>query len=210
MSEEAKHQKSQILAGATKLLTRYGIQALSFEAVAKETGLSRQLIRYYFKDLDSLVVALCDFCANTYRDLLVAGIVNIGEVERLDFFLDFFFGLAEGSPMPDNLEAYDSLLAYAVGSSAVQDRMCDQYRTLGHVIIHELAISYPELDGHACEELAYVFVSLMHAHWSFVATLKYAPDHGRLTRDAIDRLIASYVAEEERSKVIETPWARDS
>lgn len=208
-TDAAQDKKTQILRATTSLIKKEGLQALSFEAVAAEAGLSRQLVRYYFSDLDTLIVALCDHFGNGYREILVSGIVEVSQVKRLDFFLDFFFNLADGHPMPDNLEAYDSLLAYAVGSDALRTRLCDQYKTLGQVIIHELAIAHPELDGHACEELSFLFVSMMHAHWSFVASLGYAPDHGRLTRRAIDRLIQSYIADGTHVPQIARPWARE-
>ncbi|WP_195819442.1 TetR/AcrR family transcriptional regulator [Roseobacter sp. MH60115] len=203
-------KKLQILQAATNLIKTKGLQALSFEAVSTEAGLSRQLVRYYYSDLDMLIVALCDHLGNGYREILVAGIVEVSQVQRLGFFLDFFFDLADDHPMPDNLEVYDSLLAYAVGSDTLKNRLCDQYKTLGQVIVHELAIAHPELDGHACEELSYLFVSMMHAHWSYVASLGYARAHSRLTRNAIDRLIASYVNDASRVPVIERPWSRDA
>ena len=86
-------RKTQILKATTKILNTGGLQALSFEGVAKESGLSRQLIRYYFKDIDALMVALCDYLGNVYREMLVAGIVEVRQVERLRFFLDFLFDL---------------------------------------------------------------------------------------------------------------------
>ncbi|PTX57741.1 TetR family transcriptional regulator [Litoreibacter ponti] len=208
-NESKSDKKIQILNAASDLLKHHGVQALSFENVAAEADLSRQLVRYYFSDLDALIVELCDFLAAGYRDSLVAGIVNIGEVERLKFFLDFFFDLAEGHPMPRNLEVYDSLVAYSVGSQALKDRMCSQYNVLGQVMIHELAIAHPELDSAACEELSFLFVSMMHSHWSFVASLGYSRDHSRLTRAAMDRLIASYLDNPTFERVMEKPWSRD-
>lgn len=205
----ARDKKTQILIAATDLIRDHGIQAVSFERIAKQAGLSRQLLRYYFTDLDQLIVELCDFLANRYRDLLVSGIVNIGQVERLDFFLDFFFDLAEGHPMPEDLEVYDSFLAYAVGSELMKERLRGQYLTLGQVIVHELAIAHPELDGRQCEELSFLFVSMMHAHWSFVATLGYSREHSRLTRRAIDRLIESYLRDPAPVDALGKPWAVD-
>ena len=202
-------KKAQILTAASELLRRQGIQALSFENVAQEADLSRQLVRYYFQDLDALICELCDFLAKGYRDSLIAGVVTVGQVERLDFFLDFFFDLAADHRMPANLEVYDSLVAYSVGSKALKDRMCGQYGVLGQVMVHELAIAHPELDKAACEELSFLFVSMMHSHWSFVASLGYSRAHSLLTRRAMDRLIASYVAEAEFNPVMAKPWSRD-
>lgn len=124
-------KKAQILDAAARVLSTRGLQALSFENVAHEAGLSRQLLRYYFADVDALIVDLCDYLAGIYRELLVSGIVNVAQVARLDFFLDFFFDLAEGHPMPIDLSAYDAMVAYSVGSEAMRDRMCNQYQVLG-------------------------------------------------------------------------------
>lgn len=205
----SQDKKSQILDATTNLLKNNGLQALSFNAVAKEAGLSRQLVRYYYSELDDLIVDLCAHLGNSYREALVAGILEVAQVERLKFFLDYFFDLSDAHPMPDNLEAYDSLVAYAVGSDALKGRLCDQYKTLGTVITHELAITHPELSGHDCEELSYLFVSMMHAHWSFVATLGYSREHSQLTRRAIDRLIQSYLSSPTTAPTISQPWLRN-
>lgn len=206
--DQAPKRKAEILAAAARLLSTKGLQAFSFENIAHEASLSRQLVRYYYPDLDGLIVELCDHLGNTYLEILVKGIVDIGTVERLKFFLDFFFDLADEHPMPGNLEAYDAMVAYSVGSDRLRDRMCDQYRTLGQVIVHELAIAHPQLSMAAREELSFVFVSMMHAHWSFVASLGYSRDHGRLIRNAIDRLIQSYIDAPAERRPVEEPWSR--
>ena len=191
---ETADRRTEILNAVTRVLTSRGLQALSFEAVASEAGLSRQLVRYYYPTLDELMVALCDQYSVVYRDILTSGVVDAGSVERLEFFLDFFFGLSKLRDLPDHLEAYDALVAYSVGSKPLRDRLCDQYRTLGQVMIHELAIAHPDLSNTACEELSYIFVSMMHTHWSFVASLGHTPDHGRLAREAFDRVVDAYRA----------------
>lgn len=202
-------KRTRILIAVAELIRDHGIQAISFERIAKQAGLSRQLLRYYFTEQDQIIVDLCDFLANRYRERLVAGIVDLGQKQRLNFFLDFFFDLAEGHPMPDDLEVYDSFVAYAVGSRTMKERLCGQYLTLGQVVGHELAIAHPELSGRLCEELSFLFVSMMHAHWSFVATLGYSREHSRLTRRAIDRLIHSYIADRTPVSDLSAPWARD-
>lgn len=206
---EAGNKKTQILAGATRLLRLRGLPSFSFDAVANEAGLSRQLVRYYYSNLDDLIVDLCDHLAMAYQEALVAGIMKLSQVERLDFFLDYFFGVSDDHPMPDNLEVYDAFFAYAVGSEHLRDRLCESYKTLGQVIRHELAIARPELDARACEELSFLFVSMMHAHWSFVATLGYSRKHNGITRRAFDRLINSYAGEEPAEATTFKPWTRE-
>ena len=204
----APDKRTAILQAATRVLTERGLSVLSFETVAEQAGLSRQLVRYYYADLEALMVDLCDHLGAGYREILIHGVVNLGQVERLNFFLDFFFDLADSHRMPNNLEAYDALLAYAVGSAPFRDRLCLQYKTLGDVMTHELQIAHPQLTGAACEELSFLFVSMMHAHWSFVATLRHSRDHNRLARKAMDRLIQSYLDEAAHEAVMEKPWAR--
>ena len=207
-SGDAADKKTRILGATTRLLMSQGLQAFSFDAVASEAGLSRQLVRYYYSSLDALIVDLLDHHTMAYQEALIAGIVNLGQVERLGFFLDYFFGVSD-DPMPDNLEVYDAFLAYAVGSEPLRDRLCETYKTLGQVVVHELSIAHPQLDARACEELSFLFVSMMHAHWSFVATLGFSAKHNKFARKAFDRLIASYVREgpDYASKV--RPWTRE-
>lgn len=207
-SEERRRKKVLILDAAMRLLGERGLQALSFEAVATEAGLSRQLIRYYYPGSDELMVELCDHMGQIYQDALVKGIVKVGQVERLDFFLDFFFGVSEVEELPPNLQVYDAMFAYSVGCAELRDRMRAHYETLGKVIVHELAIAFPELGRSACGELSFLFVSAMHAHWSFVATMAYDPEHGRVARKAFDRVIASYRAANDVEPALDLPWRR--
>ena len=202
-------RKAQILQATTKLLAKEGLQALSFESVAREADLSRQLVRYYYPDLQSLIVDMCDHLGNSYRDILVSGVVEVASVKRLEFFLDFFFDLSDVHAMPIDLEVYDAMVAYAVGSDDLRASLCRQYQTLGQVMVHELAIAHPELDGPSCEELSFLFVSMMHAHWSFVASLGYSREHSRVTRKAIDRLLQSYISDSPDAPRIDKPWAND-
>lgn len=207
--DQSPAKTDQILDATTALLTSSGLQALSFENIAKQTGLSRQLIRYYYPTLDGLIADLCDHLGKVYQDVLIAGVVKVGQVERLDFFLDFFFGVSTDYPMPNNLEAYDSLFAFSVGSPDVKARLRVKYRTLGQVIQHELAIAHPQLDAAACDELSFLFVSMMHAHWSYIATLGFSQAYNRVARKAMDRLIASYCEEGAAKLAVEPSWFRD-
>lgn len=201
-------KKTKILDAATQVLRLRGLQAFSFEAIANEAGLSRQLVRYYYSDLDRLMVDLCEHLQKVYQDFLVAGVLDVAEVERLGFFFDFLFGVDKGHPMPANLEAYDALFAYAVGSEPLKERLCEKYKTLGSVIVHELAIAHPTLDHAACQELSFLIVSMMHAHWSYVATLGFSSHHNSIARGAIDRLIDSYIDNSPAVRSGEKPWSR--
>lgn len=209
-SKPTTDKKVIVLDGATIVLRERGLQALSFENIANQTGLSRQLIRYYYPDLERLMIDLCDHLAASYREILVIGVQEIGQVHRLDLFLDFFFGVNDRYPMPDNLEVYDAFFAFAVGSSELRDRLCGVYEMLGHVFLHELSIAHPDLQDYVCQELSFIFVSMMHAHWSYVATLGYSDEHGRISRDALGRLIESHVVHPAPAPATQQTWRRSS
>lgn len=200
-------KKKRILEAATKVLVEEGLPALSFETIAYRADLSRQLVRYYFANLDALMIALCDHMAQSYREALIEGIAKVQQPQRLDFFLDFFFGLADAVDMPPNIEAYDAMFAYAVGSEKLRESLRTHYQLLGHVVEHELAIAYPQITDAVAKELSFLFVSQMHAHWSFVGTLKYAPGHNELARQAFARLISSSIAEPILSQDVRSTWS---
>lgn len=201
-------KKKHILDATTDVLVGQGIQALSFENIANSADLSRQLIRYYYPNLDTLMCDLCDHLGQAYQETLVQGIVKVQQVGRLDFFLDFFFGVSETQSMPPNLEAYDAMVAYSVGSEKLRERMRRQYEILGQVMVHELAVAHPTLDVSACKELSFLFVSAMHAHWSFVASLGYSTTHNRLARNAFQRQIDSYISKADYPIDDIAPWSR--
>ncbi len=207
-SNSNTNKKVVVLDAATKVLRTQGLQTLTFDSIANEADISRQLVRYYYPNLEILMVDLCDHLAATYREILVKSVQEIGQVQRLDLFLDFFFGVTDRYPMPDNLEVYDAFFAFAVGSSQMRDRLCMTYEMLGQVFLHELSIAHPELEDFVASELSFMFVSMMHAHWSYVATLGYSHEHGNITRAAMGRLIKSYLDQPAASPLVSKTWQR--
>ena len=74
-------KKAAVLDAATRVLRTQGLQALTFENVASEAGLSRQLVRYYYANLELLMLDLCDHLAASYGDVLVRGVEEVGQVQ---------------------------------------------------------------------------------------------------------------------------------
>ena len=200
-------KKAAIIQAAFDVLMSRGVQALSFETAAQSAGLSRQLIRYYFKDSDALMVALCDHLAELYRSALVNGVAKIKEKSRLDFFFDFYFDLLSDDRKPRDDQAYDAVFAWAAGSDQVRSNLSLQYGLLGQVVAHEIALKWPDLSPEQCGELSYLFVCLMYGHWKMVATLGYAEEHKYITRRALDRLIDSYIQKSHDTLKPIKPWA---
>ena len=202
-------KRETIIRTAYAILNTEGLQALSFSTLGERTGFSRQLVRYYFPDLEALMVALCDHLAAHYRQGLVAGVAELEDGDRLGFFLDFYFDMIDPPRKPRDDQVYDGCFAFAAGSPAVRDALAGQYGLLGHVLSHEIQLRHPEMTAADAMELSYLFVCLMYGHWKMVASLGYAPEHRHVTRRAMDRLLSSYAAEERRAAAATRIWARN-
>ena len=191
----AEIRKPAIVRAAFDAIQESGLPMPSYDAIAQAGAISRQLIRHYFPDPEELMLAVCDMLAAAYRDRLMQGILIADSRERLSVFLDFYFGFLEGQGLakPADDKAYDAMLALAAGSERIRRNLHEQYSLLGHTIAHEIQISYPSLPQRACREVAYLFVSLMYGHWKMVASLGFSGEHNRIARDAMDRIIASYL-----------------
>ncbi|MCV0398022.1 MAG: TetR/AcrR family transcriptional regulator [Rhizobiaceae bacterium] len=190
----AEYRKPEIVEGVLKAINKHGLPLPSYDTIAQEAGMSRQLIRHYFPDPEKLMLAVCDALAASYRELLMKGILQAQATERLPLFLDFYFNFLadKGLRKPADDAVYDAMFSLAVASPAIRQNLHDQYDLLRHTIAHEVQISNPGLPQAACREIGFLFVALMYGHWKMVATLGFSQEHNRVTREALDRLLQSY------------------
>ena len=188
-------RKPQIVDALYKAIKEGGISLPSYDQIAQAGDMTRQLIRHYYPDSEDLAVALCNRLADSYRDHLMRGILAADQSLRLQTFLDFYFDFLadQGLAKPRDDAVYDALFALANTNKRVKKNLQDQYALLQMTIAHEIQISYPNLPPKACRELGYLLVALMYGHWKMVASLGFSEDHNRVSREAMDRLIESYV-----------------
>ena len=188
-------RRPEIVRSLYEAVEKHGLSPPSYDLIAREGGMSRQLVRHYYKDPEQMVVDLCDRLAEIYRDCLMRGIIEARQSGRLDVFLDFFFGMPTpgGVTKPVDETVYDGLLALASSMPRVRERLHGQYSLLQATIAHEVQISNPNLSQRACDELGYLVVALMYGHWKMVGSLGMHESRNRVSREAIDRLIESYV-----------------
>ncbi|PZO77508.1 MAG: TetR/AcrR family transcriptional regulator [Mesorhizobium amorphae] len=188
-------RKPEIVVAAFEAIRKHGMPMPSYDQIASEGGLSRQLIRHYFPDPEALMESVCDHLAAAYRDCMMKGIIAAGQAERLPVFLDFYFDFlaGKGLPKPKDDTVYDAMMALAASSEPIRKNLHGQYTLLWHTIAHEVQISHPTLPQVACREIAFLFVSLMYGHWKMVASLGFSRAYNRVTREAVDRLIQSYL-----------------
>ena len=184
--------RADILDAAFAVLQEGGVPSVTYTAIAEKGGISRQLVRYYFKDPDDLMVALCDQLADAYRDGLLRMVAEREDSRRLDGLLDYMFGMLDDHRKPEDDQVYDAMFAMAARSGAIRNNLRGQYTLLGQVVSHEINQQYPELSQQDCDELSFLFVNIMYGHWKMVSTLGFSREHSDISRLAIDRIIASY------------------
>lgn len=188
-------RRPEIVEAYYQAIKTSGVSLPTNDQISQQAGMSRQLVRHYFPDTEELMLALCDWLAASYKQALMKGIIAADTSRRLNLFLDFYFDfLAEkGLEKPKDDSVYDALFAAAGTNEAVRKNLREQYTLLQFTVAHEVQISHPELPQSACEELAFLVVSLMYGHWKMVASLGFSTTYNRVSRQAIDRLIASYL-----------------
>lgn len=190
-------RKPEIVQALYKAIEIHGVKLPSFDQIANAGNMSRQLVRHYFSDSDEMAVMLCDTLASVYKDYLRSGIILVDETQRLNLFLDFYFGLLSdrGLPKPADDLVYDAVLAFAISNPTVRTNLKNQYILLQMTLAHEITISHPSLDHAKCNELGYLIVIAIVGHWKMVASLGFDTEYNRVTRNSLDRLIESYVNE---------------
>lgn len=186
-------KREEIVSAAYAALLKHGLPPLSYEKIAEVGGLSRQLVKYYFPDSETLMLALCDKIAAVYRDNLVRLVREAQGKDRMEIFFDFYFDLLEGAPKPQDDQVYDALFSVATANTAIREQLRSQYTLVQQVLSQELQVTYPQLGVEECDNLGYLFVCLMYGHWKMVASLGFDEACKTVTRDAIDRLLASYL-----------------
>lgn len=188
----SEDRAGEILTGAFDVLMREGLPHLSYKSVAEASGVTRQLVRYYFPTPDDLMIALCDHLAVAYREALITTISDHEGDDRVAVFLDFYFDLLDGAQKPRDDQAYDALMSLAARNPLIKENLRQQYTLLGQVMSHELRQQYPEIPLPQCEEISFAFVATMYGHWKMVASLGLSEDHKHITRATMTRLIESY------------------
>jgi len=188
-------RRPEIVQAAIAAVRLNGVTLPNYDKIAEQAGMSRQLVRHYFPNPEDLMLAVCDALAASYRRLLMEGILQAGNPQRLPTFLDFYFNFLadKGLKKPEDDNVYDAVFALASTSEAVRQNLHAQYSELQAAIAHEVQLSHPGLSQNACKEIGFLFVSLMYGHWKMVATLGFSSKFNAVSRAALDRLVASYV-----------------
>lgn len=189
-------RRPEIIAALQKSILADGISFPSYDQIAKHGEMSRQLIRHYFPNEEEMVLGLVEALQNVYRDCLVQTAIAAVDGRRLQVFIDFLFDFMRdlGLPKPADDNLFDAIFAYANTHKPVQEKLRAGYELVQMTMAHEIQVSHPELPQSGCRELGYLIVANMYGHWKMVRTVGFSEDYSRVARDAVNRLIESYVA----------------
>ena len=191
----AELRKPEIVQALYKAIQTEGIKLPSFEQIANAGNMSRQLVRHYFSDGDEMALMLCDSLTAVYKDYMTTAVTLVDQTQRLNLFLDFYFGFLSnrGLPKPADDQVYDAVLALAISNPKVRENLKTQYILVQMTMAHEIKISHPSLSHDKCSELGYLIAIAIVGHWKMVASLGFDDSYNRVTRESLDRLIESYL-----------------
>jgi len=197
MTSKKQSKSEDIVDGAFAVLLSEGLPPLSYDRIARAAGATRQLVRYHYPRPEDLMLALCDKMALRYMEDLTGGVAELAGADRLAFFFDYYFDLLEGTAKPRDDQVYDAMFSLSAGTPEIQGNLRGQYTLLGQTLTHEIKSCYPDIPLPSCGEISYLFVTIMYGHWKMVATLGLSEEHKHVARQAIDRIISSYLAKPE-------------
>ena len=135
----------KFLHAARRLLYEGGFDALRLEAIAKEAGENRALIRYYFGGKDGLIAALVDMFTHDATVSLVNRCEALpkGE-ERVHVYLDNARSIVEDR---DSFQTFYDVLPHAARDSELRTRIADLYEWYREINERCLGV-HPDVQGY--------------------------------------------------------------
>jgi len=182
-----KNPKDQIITGAIAHLNAHGPPFASYADIAGEAKISRQLMRYYFPEPDTLMFEVSERLAEAYRKALAKGAEALEGRERLAYILDFYFALNDTPAQQHGCN--DALTAYSAGHEDIRKNLRSKIVLIGQALQLEIKGSYPELSLRTCAETAYVCLCIMQGNRKATGSLGLASNHSIIARRAIDRVL---------------------
>lgn len=187
-----KNPKSQIVQGAIAHLDAQGPPYASYANIADAANLSRQLMRYYYPEPDILMLEVCDTLAEAYRSALSESSAQFDGSAKLDYILDFYFGLTDQPAGHSGYGCADALTAHAAGHEKLKSAMREKYTLMGQALQLEIKVAYPDLTLRACAELAYLCLCILQGNRKLSGSLGMDKAHSQIARKSIDRMIKSF------------------
>jgi len=157
--ERSRKTYQDILQGATRLIQRDGIQKLSTNKVAEESGVSIGSLYQYFPSKQAIIAALIDHIFEVeyhhLKESLEATSPGVGARRVIKDVLSFYF------KRDSDDRGYRRALIDAVTSLDATPEALRFQRAVGEVFVHYLTTHYPPQDGGVDAETTQFFVQYM-------------------------------------------------
>ncbi|WOI53864.1 TetR/AcrR family transcriptional regulator [Parvularcula sp. LCG005] len=194
----AEFRRPEIIEGLRVTLISKGVSMPSNDDIAKNAGMSRQLVRHYYSRQQPIAVDLAKRLAVETQEALNRGLNQSLPAKRLDFLLDFLFGMVADDElrMPGDAPVEDALLSLAVGDDLLKTELNEEYSVLINQVSGEISRAYPAMDHSASLELAGVVMALASGHRKLASSLGLSSQSDQQARTAAARIIASYAQQD--------------
>jgi AcrR family transcriptional regulator len=160
-------RREQILDALERCLARDGLVCTTLEAVAREAGVGRPVIRHYFGNRDALVAAALERAALAYAADLGLALRDLPPASRFDAFLDYLF-LGSFVGHADRERLFGALFA-ALDDEAARDLLRDCYRGFEDACFAALRAEVPDAPAPAVRGAAYAIACLAEQSAAFLA-----------------------------------------
>jgi AcrR family transcriptional regulator len=192
-------RREEILSATYTALKKFGLASISYDLIAKQAQIPRQLVRHYYPDSEALMVDVVASFTEQYQSLVMHNVVSENATQRLSTLMDFFLGSATEQNSP-TASSSDCLFALAVSSQRVRDAMHTTHQVLADTFATELLFSYPLLDLKTRTDIGFLFVALQTGHWRLLSSLGFSQHYASTARLAMEEIIASYAKEAQARK----------
>lgn len=191
-----KHRPSEIVRAATQVFVKHGLTPLSYELIANEAGTSQQTIRRYYPDPQDLALDLCHQLSVWFDEDLQKSLRPMRKAERLEQLLNFYLDLPSRLIQPNRRDdqIINALVALSAKSEDIQEELRMHYLSMQERIAKAIKGAHADIKPKQCSVLGFQIVCLIYGHWKMVSSLGFPADRNRVTRAAIDRLIAAQAA----------------
>lgn len=182
--------------GAVSAFNKHGVAMVSYDLIAEESHMSRQLVRHYFPNAQTLMLAVCDQLSRQITVALESQADHADPMMKLNALLDVFFGNDLDFPLQFLCiePARNALISMAPGNEEVRERLAQGQEVLRRALQSHIVAAYPTLQKDTAYDISYVFITMIHGHWRTSTFLGKSQSHMWNVRDAMDRLIQSHVS----------------
>ena len=147
---------------------KYGIAGTSLEAVAKEAGMKRSILRHYVGNRDELVIALSERVVAKYVESTASAFDALDDCSGVKPLIDYLFPTSATTDAA-SLMVIESLIAAADEYPTVRTLVTEYVNTLTERISRSLRSLYPQATRQRCWQVAYGIVGICFNEHSLVS-----------------------------------------